>query len=308
MRTIILSLFFLSIITISLAQINPNSINIVVVSIDGPRYTESFGDSTHANVQFMYDLFSKQGTMFTNFKNNGVTATCPGHTAITTGVYQKLDNTGLELPDNPSVFQYWLKKEESSVSETHDFKVLRNKAWIITSKPKLEVLANTRDTLWKGKFTPRNNCGASRGVKRDDEQTQQVAKEVVLKHQPRLLLIQFKEPDISGHRNNWEAYLKGLQTSDSLTVDFWHFLQQQPTYKNNTIFLVTNDHGRHTKHFAHHGCDCNGCRQIFLLAIGENIPKGKIINEAYEQIDIPTTVSHWLNIEMPTSQGRVIQF
>ena len=271
--------------------------NIVIVVIDGARATEAFQDTSYVNVPKMHQLFSEKGTVFSNFKNNGVTNTCPGHTAITTGVYQKLDNTGLELPDNPSVFQYYLKQTGAP----------RQKAWIVTSKGKLEVLANTIDSDWHGQFKPKYSCGAGRGSYRDDKLTLQKAEEIISTHQPKLMLVQFKEPDISGHRNNWNAYLQGLQTSDSLTVALWDFVQQQPGYVNNTIMLVTNDHGRHTRHFAHHGDDCDGCRSIFLLAIGKNIPAGKVVTEEYDQIDISTTIAHWLNINMPTSTGKLIK-
>jgi len=271
--------------------------NIIIVVIDGARATEAFQDTSYVNVPKMHQLFSEKGTIFSNFKNNGVTNTCPGHTAITTGVYQKMDNTGLELPDNPSIFQYYLKQTG----------VPREKAWVVTSKGKLEVLANTKEKDWNGQFKPKYSCGAGRGSYRDDKLTLQKAEEIITTHQPKLMLVQFKEPDISGHRSSWGDYIKGLQTSDSLTVALWDFVQQQPGYINNTIMLVTNDHGRHTKHFAHHGDDCDGCRSIFLLAIGKDIPAGITVKEDYEQIDISATIAHWLNIDMPTSTGKLIK-
>jgi bisphosphoglycerate-independent phosphoglycerate mutase (AlkP superfamily) len=270
--------------------------NVIIVVIDGARATEAFRDTTYANVPYMQQLFSEQGSIFGNFKNNGVTNTCPGHTAITTGVYQKLDNTGLELPDNPSIFQYYLKQTG----------VPREKTWIVTSKGKLEVLANTKDKDWNGLFKPKYSCGAGRGTYRDDKLTLQKAEEIITTHQPKLMLVQFKEPDISGHRSSWGDYIKGLQTSDSLTVALWNFVKQQPGYTNNTIMLVTNDHGRHTKHFAHHGDDCDGCRSIFLLAIGKGIPVQQV-EDVYEQIDISATIAHWLHIDMPTNTGRLIE-
>ncbi|MFT6846111.1 MAG: hypothetical protein ACJAUV_002314 [Flavobacteriales bacterium] len=269
--------------------------NIMIVVIDGPRMTEAFGDSTFANVPQMHRLFSDQGSIFSNFKNNGVTSTCPGHTAITTGVYQKIDNTGKELPANPSIFQYYLKQSG----------VPREKAWIVTSKGKLEVLANTTDSVWNNQFKPKYNSGGSSNPYRNDVLTHKKAKEIIKKHEPKIMLVQYMEPDISGHNDDWEGYLKGLQTSDSLTVDLWNYLQSLPNYTDNTIMLVTNDHGRHTKHFAHHGDECLGCRSIFLLAIGKGIQQQHIVEE-FEQIDVSKTIASWLNIDMPTTTGRLI--
>src|SRR5690606_914755 len=90
-----------------------------------------------------------QGVIFNDFRNNGPTYTCAGHTAICTGIYQKIKNNGKELPKNPSMFQYWLKATGSH----------KKKAYIITSKDKLSVLTNCKDKKWNGQFRPAQSCG-----------------------------------------------------------------------------------------------------------------------------------------------------
>ena len=83
--------------------------NVVIVIIDGAKYSESWGDTSGANIQNM-KLISQTGVLYTYFYNNGQTYTISGHTAITTGNYQIINNIGQEIPQYPSLFQYWNKK------------------------------------------------------------------------------------------------------------------------------------------------------------------------------------------------------
>ena len=71
--------------------------NIIVLVIDGPRYTETWGDSTHAHIPNMYSQLLPQGVLYQDFRNTGFTITNGGHTAICTGVDQNIDNTGKEI-------------------------------------------------------------------------------------------------------------------------------------------------------------------------------------------------------------------
>ena len=108
--------------------------NVIVLVIDGPRYSETFGDTSYQYIPHLANDLAPQGVLFTNFRNNGKTNTNSGHAAITTGVYQNIKNNGTELPKYPSIFQYFLKEK----------KYPKEKAWIVASKGKLNILANAR--------------------------------------------------------------------------------------------------------------------------------------------------------------------
>ena len=82
---------------------------IIVVVMDGPRYSETLGDPSHENIPYMDSALSPMGVIHNQFYNLGETFTTNGHTAITTGIYQKINNSGQELPSHPSVFQHILK-------------------------------------------------------------------------------------------------------------------------------------------------------------------------------------------------------
>jgi predicted AlkP superfamily pyrophosphatase or phosphodiesterase len=68
--------------------------NVIVIVIDGPRYSETWGDSSHQNIPRLSNQLSKLGVINTQFYNDGPTYTLAGHTSITTGNYQEIDNSG----------------------------------------------------------------------------------------------------------------------------------------------------------------------------------------------------------------------
>src|SRR5688572_18263501 len=77
----------------------------VILLIDGPRWQETGGDTTHQYMPNMYNNLYKEGCVFTNFYNNGPTYTLAGHSASLTGNYEPIANDGTEFPQYPGLFQ-----------------------------------------------------------------------------------------------------------------------------------------------------------------------------------------------------------
>src|SRR3989344_1676902 len=114
---LIITLFFASIYCIEAVRSDTSkrkkykTEKVIILVIDGPRYSETWGDSTHRHIPYMADKISKSGVICTQFYNDGYTYTTSGHAAMCTGIRQKLENRkGTQLPDQPSIFQYYLKK------------------------------------------------------------------------------------------------------------------------------------------------------------------------------------------------------
>jgi predicted AlkP superfamily pyrophosphatase or phosphodiesterase len=60
--------------------------HVFIVVMDGVRYSETFGDSTHALVPHLYNDLKPEGTLFTNFYNRGITVTRQGHSTLISDV------------------------------------------------------------------------------------------------------------------------------------------------------------------------------------------------------------------------------
>ena len=278
--------------------------NVLIIVADGLRYSESWGEPTCQYIPKMAGELARQGIVNTNFYNLGDTYTTAGHINLTTGIYQTINNIGLEYPANPSIFQYWNQQKDNS----------QLKSWVITSKDKLSILGNCADPYWQNKFTPSVNCGIDGlGIGsgfRDDSLTLIAATELLKANHPNLVLINFMEPDISGHSGDWNSYLRGIRKTDEYIYRLWQFLQNDSIYKNTTTVFITSDHGRHLDNvadgFVSHGDGCDGCRHISFLAIGPDFKKDTTISDFRQHIDIPVTIANLLGFTLPYSRGKVM--
>ncbi|MGV3630314.1 MAG: alkaline phosphatase family protein [Bacteroidota bacterium] len=277
--------------------------HIVILVIDGPRYTETFGDTACTYIPRMGRQLVKEGVLYTEFMNNGVTHTTPGHTAITTGIYQSIPNDGSILPKKPSIFQYYLKNKG----------IDKKDVWLISSKGKLQVLANTRDKKWWNMYMPSAYCGPQ-GNGADyvgDSETWKKIHSVFTNSAPKLTLINLLGVDVNGHAGDWEGYKAALRQCDEYAYNLWQLIQENPVMKDKTALFITNDHGRHLdghkNGFVSHGDKCAGCKHISLLAMGPDFKKNVRISTPGELLDISKTISCMLKFEMPTTKGRVLK-
>lgn len=276
--------------------------NVVVIVIDGPRYSETWGESTRSNIPVRDSLLS-QGVLITNFKNNGPTYTNPGHSAICTGNYQNIANNGTQYPDNPSFLQVWLASKNAFLDQCS----------IIASKDKLHVLANCNNPKYHNKFLPVIDCGVNgngTGGYRSDSITFEHIKIALLNQQPNILVINFKDPDFYGHAADSVNYINAIKKTDYYVGEIWNLIQTNVNYKDKTTLFVTNDHGRHlngvANGFVSHGDACAGCRHIELLALSPDFKKNLELASAYEQVDISATIAELLHFRFQSSKGRVM--
>ncbi|MGB1103523.1 MAG: alkaline phosphatase family protein [Crocinitomicaceae bacterium] len=277
--------------------------NVIVMIMDGPRYSETWGDSTHQHIPHMANDMAQHGVIYTNFRNNGPTYTCAGHTAIATGVYQRIDNTGKTYPKNPSMFQYFLKATGKR----------RRAAYVIASKDKLAILTDTKKRKWREQFRPYSDCGVN-GLQsgyRSDAETFKNSLEILKEHKPNLVLINFRQPDSWGHAGNYKRYLLSMKKTDEYIYKIFEFIRTNDHYRGKTTIFVTNDHGRHLDgrkdSFVSHGDNCEGCRKINLFAYGPDFKRGIVTNEPGELIDIPVTTAELLQFEFnEKAKGRVM--
>lgn len=277
--------------------------NVLVLIMDGPRYTETWGDPTHQYIPNMANNMASQGVIYDNFRNNGPTYTNAGHTAIATGIYQRIDNGGREYPKNPSIFQYWLKSSGKA----------KKSAYVVASKDKLAILTNCKNRKWRGQYRPFSDCGINgfqTGYRQDDV-TYKRTIEILEEDKPNLMLVNFRNPDSWGHAGNWENYLSSMKKTDEFIYRIFTYIQNSPHYKGKTTIFVTNDHGRHLDGhkdgFISHGDRCEGCRKINCFAYGPDFKKAVISSVPRELIDIPVTIAELMGFKIAKSKGQIMK-
>lgn len=142
------------------------------------------------------------------------------------------------------------------------------------------------------------------GSVRLDAFTHHYALEHMKKEHPKLLYISYGETDDFAHDGEYQAYLKSAHNTDSLIKELWNFTQQDDFYKDQTVFIVTTDHGRGTEPldtWRSHGADIKGADQVWMVTFGKDVkPTGEVKTE--EQLysnQFAPTILKILNISIP---------
>lgn len=267
---------------------------VVVVIIDGVRYTEGFGDTAHTYVPRMWEL-AQEGAIIEPFLNDGYTYTSRAIPAIWCGSWTEMYQ--FSDPDcggdqnsysrSPTVFEYFRKQQ---------------------LQPEEQCIYVLKDVgcPWKASFDP--DYGPEYWPMYHSEGSTDLAvwsqaRVVLDTYEPTFMMLYLAEVDNAGHSGNWAYYTSAIATADRIVGELWEYLQAHPAYAGRTTLLVTNDHGRHTFDWTGHGCSCAGCRTIQLLALGPDIVPGLVSNLPRTLRDITPTVGELLGFVAEDATG-----
>lgn len=194
------------------------------------------------------------------------------------------------------VFPYIINEERSGVPVNAGFENSRDDDLSIKEKY-LNQLQNELPKIWESV--------------RYDALTFGFAIEKMKKAHPKIMYISFGETDDFAHDGRYDLYLKSANKNDALIEKLYNFTQSDPFYKNNTIFLITTDHGRGEKDWKDHGKKVNGAEDTWFIIFGKGI---KPLGERKDKTQLYTnqiapTILNFLNIPLPNylSKGKIIQ-
>ena len=271
---------------------------VILVIIDGARYSETLGDSSGQFIPRMKSL-SLQGVVIDSFINDGVTVTKRGVPAIWCGSWSQPKDTiingfSTQYATVPTVWEYFRKTH--STSQTQAMYILKNLngPWLPSFHPE-----------YGESFWPWYILEGERDIN-----VWQNAKSKLETYHPRLSVIYLADVDHFAHSGNWQSYTNSIMIADSIVGLLWDFVQKDSSFKNKTNIFITNDHGRHlngiSSGFIGHGDGCWGCRHIMFLAIGNDVKRGIRYNIKKTIPDIVPTIGKILNFSTPYSSGSVM--
>ena len=269
----------------------------MIVIIDGARYSETFGDATHQYVPEMWAL-SEQGAMIDNFRNDGITYTSRAIPALWCGAWTDVIDTvyngsWTSYAKEPTIFEYYRKDKNAPAEDC--FYVL----------PYIE-------SLWLPSFD--QDYGPDywpefHSIGNDDNNVAGQTEQVMEEYHPHFLWVYLADVDHAGHNGNWAEYTNAIQNADQIVAQLWEKIQSDPFYMNTTTMIVSNDHGRHDDQhggFENHGCGCEGCRHIMFLALGPDIKTNYSSFLPAFLPDMAVTASAILGINPVQATGTVV--
>ncbi len=271
---------------------------IMIIIIDGARYSETFGNPGHHYIPRMWEL-ADEGTIVDSFYNNGITYTSKAIPALWCGTWTAVKDTiynGVQTSyaEKPTIFEYYRKGKQAP--EVDCFYVLPYipDLWL----PSFDV--DYGPEYWPTFYSYGEN----------DDDVAENTKFVIDNYHPHFLWVYLSDVDHGGHTGNWGSYIAALSNADQIVGELWDYLQADPFYQSSTTLIVTNDHGRHDDDhggFQGHGCGCVGCRHIQFLAVGPDIKPGNI-STTYRTIpDLAVTAAHILGVDSEKATGNVMQ-
>ncbi|MCX6141957.1 MAG: hypothetical protein NTZ35_01935, partial [Ignavibacteriales bacterium] len=268
---------------------------VILVIIDGARYSETLGDTLGRYVPRMRKL-AQQGVVVDSVVNDSITVTARAIPAIWCGSWSIPHDTIVNGLSNqyataPTVWEYFRKSR--GVDSTHAQYIMK---WLTTP--------------WIQSFHPQYGPAYWPWYVLQGSTDLDVWQNVKLKLQtyhPELAVIYLSDVDSAPSRG-WAAYTQAIVTADSIVGMLWDFLQSDVVYRNTTTMLVTNDHGRHLdgvqNGFVSHGDGCWGCRHIMFLGVGAGVPKGVHSSARRTIPDITPTIGSLLGFLTPYATGK----
>ncbi len=147
---------------------------------------------------------------------------------------------------------------------------------------------------------------------RFDVTTYAVARTYMASNHPRVVYIDFGDPDELAHAGQYDSYLDAAHYLDAMIGSLWNMIQQDPVYKDKTTLMVYPDHGRGLESkWTSHGSAVPHANETWLAVIGPDTPAGGEIKNATQiwQDQFAQTAANFLgqNFTAPHPVGSAVK-
>src|ERR1019366_4773110 len=128
-----------------------------------------------------------------------------------------------------------------------------------------------------------------------DELTFYMAREVMRKFSPRVLVVAFSDVE-AAHFGSYALHLSGIKTADRLAYQLWQEVEANPDYRGKTTMVVLPEFGRDpdgssTNGFFNHRANEDSTRDTWMMALGAAIDKPQIIERPIRHVDLCPTLA-----------------
>ena len=273
--------------------------------IDGLRAEEGFDDPQYSFVQPLAFQLAPQASLLNYLEIRGQTLTLPAHQVMVTGNYADVSNTpayaGREFlaSRTPTLFESYRLQTGADADS----------CWVVANTPLVGEDCNHSLMPGYGGGDYGANVITTYGEETDQWVWDQIDG-IMDEHEVGVMMVNLHEPDLAGHAEEWWRYEQRSLEGSGALVGFWNRLQADPVYQDNSVLIISTDHGRHlddvSSGWRSHGCQCTGCRKGFMMILGPGVRQDVVSDMACSFLDVAPTVAHLMGLSFPYHRGRVL--
>ncbi|MGV3772878.1 MAG: hypothetical protein ACO1QB_08250 [Verrucomicrobiales bacterium] len=127
---------------------------------------------------------------------------------------------------------------------------------------------------------------------------------------PKMMMINYNDPDYV-HWGYLSHYTRGISVIDEGVRQLVSAVESDPTYRDNTIFVVVPDCGRDTNPYASVPCQhhfgSRSSHEIFGLIFGPGIEKGTVVDKRVDQTSIASTIGKIIGVKTEFTEGAILE-
>ena len=242
---------------------------------------------------FLWSVACKKGMLFGNrdYENDVNTSNIyqtsyPGYNEMFTGTTDlTVSNNNKNYNSNTNIFEYLNSKDAYkgrialfSSWDVFPF-ILNEKRTGMDINSGYENIKDAETNTQQSLNAVQSDVIAVKEKTRQDGLTAIAAKEYLQQHRPRILYLGLGETDEYAHQKNYDMYLQKANEADKIISELWHWAQTTEGYRNNTIFILTTDHGRGaaSDKWTSHSTFIKGSSQTWMIVFGKGIdPRGEM--------------------------------
>ena len=291
---------------------------VVLVVVDGVRVEESVGLTPSElsgrtgpeHWPLIHAELLPQATLIRGMRNMGTTITAPAHATLATGTRTPLANlavdngAGLYRPVLPTIAE---ELEQQGTGES---------VWIANQT----LISPVTWSLMPGFEQDRSDFVLITSEVGEVQPSQADApvwpklQRTLEEERPQLVMVNLKAVDRAGHygQPGVEPYLEAVDAVDAPLVRLWDQLQQDPWYADDTVLIITTDHGRHrddgsAEYWRSHGDWSGGDREGFAILLGPDVLRNEVVDTPYALEDLAPTIAALTGVELPWAEGLPMQ-
>jgi len=238
---------------------------------------------------FLWGVVATQGQIIGNQTKgsiarvtNGKAFSFPGYNEMLTGSPDpKIDSNEFGPNANATVFE-WLNKQPEFRNQVAVFATWSTFKDIFNIGRSHLPIQVGWDLPYRGTLSPKQqliNDLYLHTTKLDEEDVYDSLQQVPLldyirANHPKVLFVGYGEADNWGHSGRYDLVLHSAHDIDHFIEELWNTMQSIPTYRDQTTFIITADHGRGSglTEWKDHGAEQKGSENIWMAVIGPDTP------------------------------------